>query len=349
MRWHTHDNLADPDAPPAPRGRLVDRSWWLTVPRLLLACRVLGHRPTVDGVDTPRWSARWVVCSRCGTRPSPQGDLDPTVWAIRQPYDGPFVIVDPLPKDRHARLAELGGPHPPGAWPRRPVGEVSGEVVLGRTYGRISFGIEVGCEGDEHTFGAAVTINPIGALYVTLAGFGRGLARRLNPGTTTKTIGLDLYGGRLSWQVWADRDYWSSETPAWRSGSVGVNPLDSLLGGPKRYDYRDEAGPDLETVDLTDGTYQLQLVLRRQRYGRPRGKARYSWSVAWRSDRPIPVRPDDAGSSNGIVSAAVEVGDQAVTDDTWAAEALTRIAAQIETMRARHRYRPQNAGEQAGP
>ncbi|GGK90431.1 hypothetical protein Ppa06_57960 [Planomonospora parontospora subsp. parontospora] len=112
MRWHTHDNLADPDVPAAPRGRLVDLSWWLGVPRLLLVCRVLGHRPVVDGVDTPRWSARWVACSRSGSRPSPQGDLDPTVWEIGRPYDGPFVVVDPLPKDRHVQLAELGEPAP---------------------------------------------------------------------------------------------------------------------------------------------------------------------------------------------------------------------------------------------
>jgi hypothetical protein len=59
-------------------GMLVHRAFHvMRAPRPILACRLLGHKPVVDGTrGTPnRPGYRWVCCDRCGLRTSPQGDL----------------------------------------------------------------------------------------------------------------------------------------------------------------------------------------------------------------------------------------------------------------------------------
>ena len=90
MRWHTVDYAKDHEGGP---WTLLSRGFRLhDVPRLMLLCRLLGHRPVVDGYGPTGpglHAARWVVCDRCGVRPDPQGALDPEHWSVGQPYTAP--------------------------------------------------------------------------------------------------------------------------------------------------------------------------------------------------------------------------------------------------------------------
>ena len=70
MHTHSTNYRKDRKQP----GTLINRGFWLNhIPRPLITCRILGHKPVVDGTkgfhDRP--GARWVCCDRCGTRPSP--------------------------------------------------------------------------------------------------------------------------------------------------------------------------------------------------------------------------------------------------------------------------------------
>jgi len=79
-------------------GTLLNRGYFLTgLPRLILLCRLLGHRPVVDGTTgyRDRPGHRWVCCDRCGVRPDPQGQLDPDRWNIGDRYTGPFDRTRP--------------------------------------------------------------------------------------------------------------------------------------------------------------------------------------------------------------------------------------------------------------
>lgn len=82
------------------RGTLLNRGYFISgLPRLIPVCRLLGHRPVVDGTQGIGTSkpSRWVCCDRCGIRPDPQGQLDPARWNIGDRYDGPLDGVRPVP------------------------------------------------------------------------------------------------------------------------------------------------------------------------------------------------------------------------------------------------------------
>ncbi|HWB37587.1 MAG TPA: hypothetical protein VHA75_16355, partial [Rugosimonospora sp.] len=114
MRAHTVDYRAQEDAPP--RWRLFDRGFWIyDIPRPLLLCRTLGHKPVVDGTGTPGehrgMVSRWVVCDRCGVRPHPQGYLDPTEWNVGDRYTGVWTDSPPQPAEKLKRLEDAARAH----------------------------------------------------------------------------------------------------------------------------------------------------------------------------------------------------------------------------------------------
>ncbi|MEU8195256.1 hypothetical protein AB0C10_15895 [Microbispora amethystogenes] len=335
------------------RGVLMNRGWWLhNTPRLIPLCRLLGHRPVVDGYGPhergldPR---RWVACDRCGLRPDPKGVLDPEQWAIGQRYTGPFVaekepyvLTTELVRRSMDRM--LTGHFPPGPWPRRPTGTVGGQVLLGRTWGVFSIGLDLCPEGHDHTLRLHAQINPLFFISIHLDYHGRWLTRRLLPrgAFDGREIGLSLSEWSLRWSLWRREGHWSRDQPKWWGGSINLDLVERLLG-PKRYSYTDEAGPEFGWVALPEGdSYQVKLTLQRRRLGRPRSRrVQEAWSVSWESDRGIPTRSD--GKRNGVWGSSVTVSDAAVRRGLWVTDALALIGKDLSGLRERYGYRPEGA------
>jgi len=231
MHWHTLDYRKRDGRRP---GTLVNRGFWLHLPRALPLCRMLGHKAAVDGTtglrpDDP--GSRWVCCDRCGIRCTPQGGLDPDRWNIGDPYDGdhsPAGIHTSRIVPTSAFVTEL-----PGPWPTDPTGVIGGQVVVGETFGGIGFDLKLGNCGSEQTLAGSISLHPLGALYLHTEGYGTWLQRRLNPtGYKSKVVELRTYGGSLYWKLGANRDEWSKGTPRWRDGSLVVDPRERL---PRRH------------------------------------------------------------------------------------------------------------------
>jgi hypothetical protein len=341
VHWHTTDYHKDRDAERR-RGTLINRGFWLNrVPRLMLACRLAGHKPVVDGVDYGgRDRSRWVVCDRCGVRPDPQGDLDPEIWNIGDAYTGRWDGPLPTnPKSRRDAYEVLKGRrYAPGAWPAVPTGTVGGQLIIGKSFGGFGFQLKVGNAGSEHTLAAHAQINPIGALYLHTENFGQGLQRWLNPtGYESRVTGISAHDGRLHWTVWAKRNESSVDDPKWQRGSVLIDPRDILLG-PQRYSYEDVGEPVTAQLQMPHGDdYEVELQLQRQRFGRRRGRQRESWTVDWRCRDGIPTKPTDRGR---VYGSAVKASDAAVRQGCWPYEAVVGIAAQMMRDRVRYRYVP---------
>ena len=305
-------------------GMLVHRAYHvLHVPRLMPACRVLGHRPVVDGtkgytngLGHERRGYRWVCCDRCGLRTSPQGDLDAAQWSIGDAYD-----------------AEL-----PGPWPHA-TGGLSAEVVVGRNTPGASVGLAVGSAGDDHTLSAHIRLSPLGAVYVHTEAFGTWLQRRLNPtGYDTRVTEAGIGDGRLHWRIWAKRSEHSMATPRWRDGSVVIDPRDRLLG-ELRYSYEPFGEPVAAVVRMPEGDdHEVVLSLRRVRRGRKRGEGVLSWSAEWESGAGIPFR-NHSWKGDEVTASSVEVSDGAVEQGRWAEEACAAIAVRVSAMRTRYRWR----------
>lgn len=350
MRFHVVDHAEQDDQRP---GVLLNRSWWIgDLPRLMPLCRVIGHRPVVDGYGDPGAGgnvARWVACDRCGVRPAPQGDLDPEVWRIGQRYTGPLTATRPGDHiDDHiddearfqAQKAHKVGRHPPGPWPERPTGEIGGQVVVGKSIGGAAAQVKVGNSGSEHVLAASAYLEPLGFLAVHTQGFGQGIQRRLNPvGYDSRVIGVTVDDGRLSWKVWAKRDEWSRDTPRWQDGWVRIDPRDVLLG-ERRYSYETVQGPVEAVVRMPDGDdHTVSLTLQRQRLGRRRGRGTLSWSVSWESSAGIPIR-NHSWKGDGVYGSAVHVTAGAVDTGRWPQDACAAIAADLAKDRSRYRWRP---------
>lgn len=353
MYWHTSDHAKQDGRKP---GVLAHRGFWLhDVPRLMLWCRLRGHRPVVDGYGPHKRgldARRWVACARCGVRPDPQGDLDPAAWVVGQRYDGPFLEGSEPFVFTTELVREAGGrgttSHAlPGPWTANPTGTLGGELLVGKTFGVFSAEVKVGNAGSDHTLAAHLRIWPLGALYLHTERFGTWLQRRLIPtGYESRVIRLDLGDWRLRWKVWAKRDSWSRGTPRWQDGSLNLDLVERLFG-PKRYSYEDTAGPEFAWVRLPEGDeYQVRLRLQRQRLGRPKSRRPVmSWSVEWESDRPIPVQHRNDGKSGGITAASVKVADDAATNGWWVTDACIRIGASIAEQRTRYGYQPETTEE----
>lgn len=324
-------------------GAVLNRGYFVHhVPRLILLCRLFGHRPVVDGTEGYREQPgrRWVVCDRCGVRPDPQGHLDPSI-PIGEPYTGLWGEQPPgedQPRARWEVLKALKGQHLPGPFPTSPAGAVGAHVMIGDGYGGPNVEVKVGNAGSEQVLAANVTLGRLGGLYLHTERHGTWLQRRLNPtGYVSRVTGVQIHSGHLWWRVWADRDGSSDNTPRWRSGSVRLDLRDVLLG-ERRYSYEDRDEPVTATVRMPHGDdHQVQLQLQRQTHGRARGRKRLSWTVDWQCKPGIPTKPGDRGR---ILGSGVAVPDRAVRQGTWSMEAAAAIAEWATRERTRYGFSP---------
>lgn len=320
-------------------GTVLDRGFWIHgLPRVILLCRLFGHRPVVDGIDpapgaNPRYSRanRWVCCDRCGVRPDPQGSLDPDVWSIGQRYTG---------RPKGSVLSE------PGPWPQRPTGTVGGQLVIGRTF---STGVEikVGNPGSEQVLAGHISASRLGALYLHTEAFGTWLQRRLNPHRyESRVTGFSIHSGHLYWRIWAPRDHSSRDDPWWQHGSFRIDPRDILLG-PKRHSYDDVTAPVTAKLRMPHGDdHEVQLRLQRQTLARarpgwllrflPRPRQITSYHVDVHANPGIPTKPGGHGRVGGF---GVDIPD-AAADSDWIAAALAEAAKSMTRDRARYDYRP---------
>lgn len=300
------------------RGRINRGFWAHNVPRLMIACRLLGHRPVVDGVDYGNRNgagrrSRWACCNRCGLR-------------LQQPIDSDIEIgqryTDPLPSP-----------------PPSPRGTLGGQLVLLGAHRGASVEVKIGNMGSEHVLAGNVHLGRLGALYLHTEEHGRGLQRRLNPQSyDSRVVGFRLFDGLLTWSVWAKDGYSSNSAPKWQYGSVHVDPRDVLFGAD-RYWHIDEGEPVAATVRMPEGDdHEVILQLQRQEHGRPRLKRRTTrWCVDWKTPHEgIPTRSPGRGRiwGSGVMVSAIAAGNGG-----WVGEASAAIAAAMAKDRAREGFR----------
>lgn len=332
------------------RGTLLNRGYFVNgLPRLIPLCRLLGHRPVVDGTEGYRGSDgyenpghRWVCCARCGVRPDPQGQLDPDQWDIGDRYVGPFDGERlPYPsKDEIKQRAERGlplyAPEPvPGPWLAKPTGALGAQLIIGKSFPGWSAEVKIGNRASEHTLAAHLRLYPFGAIYLNTEGFGAWLQRRLNPaGYQSRVISLDLQYGGIEWKLWAKRDESSKSDPWWMRGRIKLDPRDRLLGR-RRYAYEDVGDQVTATVRMPHGDdHKAKLQLQRCTGGRNRRRFD-SWTVDWSTRPGIPTKPN----GGEVLGSAVKVSARSVEERTWPAEAVAGIAAQLTADRTRYGYR----------
>jgi hypothetical protein len=343
MRWHTVDYLERDTGRRA--GRILDRGFWLNdVPRLIPLCRLLGHRPVVDGTEPLRpqhgGGSRWVCCDRCGIRPNPQGHLDPAQWNIGQPYTGPWIPALPTdqPARRQAVLALKDAAHyPPGPWPANPTGTIGGQLIIGKAYST-SLEVKLGNCGSEQVLAANASIAPLGALYLHTENHGTWLQRRLNPtGYQSRVTGFSAHEGHLWWKLWARRDETSCDDPWWQHGDFRTNLVDIVLG-PKLCSWQDIGEPVTATLHMPHGDpHEVTMRLRQQTWSRARRQhVEQNWSVDIRTRPGIPTKPGDHGHVLGF---GVSISDTERNAD-WVAAALAHAAVQMTQARARYGYKP---------
>ncbi|GAA2108082.1 hypothetical protein [Streptomyces synnematoformans] len=311
------------------RWTFVNRGFWLSdIPRPLLLCRLLGHKPIVDGFGPDRpglRAARWVCCDRCGVRPNPQGSLDPDTFQVGDRYAGPYGdSADPA-----------HGTRTPGAWPKLPAFTFGGQLILGRSFPGWSAEFKVGNAGSEHTLEAHLKLWPLFALYLHTERLGTWLQRRLNPtGYNSRVTGLDISFGRLWWKLWAKRDDTSRSDPWWQHGSIPLDPRNKLLGR-RHYEYENVGDPVTATVRMPHGDdHTVTLQLQRCTAGRRRRRF-HSWTADWDCRPGIPTKPH----GGEVLGSGVDVTASAVEEGTWPAEAAANIAAQLTRDRTRYGLR----------
>ena len=327
------------------KGTLLNRGYFLHgLPRLIALCRILGHKPVVDGYDSTYGEpGRWICCKRCGIRPHPQGKLDADTWNLGQPYTGTFLTEAPLPPKAAKRLedAQPAPPLPaePGPWPSKPTSDIGAQLIIGRSFGGIGFDVKVGSPASEQCLAAHISLSPLGALYVHTEDHGRWIQRLLNNTKwESRETGLRFDLGQFSWRVWAPRDSSSIHDPWWTRGRFNVDPRHYLLG-PDRRNRTRHGEKTQATVYMPDGTqYNVTLVLERWERGRARGRKTIAWEADWSCRGGIPVRFDR--SAHG---ASVEVTAEAATSGQWIQQACAAIAAQCAEDRARYGYEPADA------
>jgi hypothetical protein len=339
MRARSIDRNSGDDRQP---GLAVSRTFWVSdVPRLIPLCRILGHKPVVDGTATP---CRWVACDRCGVRADPQGNLDPAQWDIGQPYTGPVHTAPPLAPIVRRQLARKGiqpaHAGEPGPIPTRPVGTVGGEIHVGKSKWRsVGVDFKVGNMGSEQVLAASLRLGPLGSLYLHTEDHGRWLQRRLNAtGYQSRETGLSYYRGRLSWQIWAKRDEWSKTDPKWMHGSVPIDPRHYLYG-PTRNRKVAETEKVPAVVRMPEGdTYDVLVHLEKWETRRTRGRARTYWTAQWDCKDGIPVRND---TWKGDKTFSCAWGIEGVTPDTprWSHIIAAAAAETCSRDRARYNYR----------
>jgi hypothetical protein len=333
------------------RGQVVNVGFFLHgLPRLMLLCRLFGHRPVVDGTKGHRsgdLGSRWVCCDGCGVRPDSQGSLDPEVWRIGQRYDGPYA--DSPPDYAALRALKLGDKMPeqpkyslPGPWSKA-TGELGGQLLIGKTFGLFSIAFEIGSAGSEHTLSGHVKINGLGALYLHANGFGEWLQRRLNgTGYDDRKIGISAHDGSVYWSLWEREGHWSHDQPKWWSGSFPYDLRDVLLG-QLSYSYENVGEPVPAVVRMPYGDedmHDVVLQLQRQTLARKRGKPKkVSWTVKWTSEKGIPFRVD-SWKGNEALGSSVAVSDREAEAGAWPHIAVVRIAESMMKQRIRYGLTP---------
>lgn len=353
MHFHTTNYLKDSDH----RRHMVHRGFWLRgTPRLILGCRLFGHRPVVDGTAGFRegdLGRRWVCCDRCGVRPEPQGNLDPTAWDVGQPYDGliqaPRVLSPTVLKQLARRGHKPTAQAVPGLWPAKPTGTLGGELVIGHPYST-GFSIKVGNCASEHTLAADIGLWPLGTLYLHTERHGQEIQRRLNPiGYESRVTEVAISDRTLRTKLWAKRNEWSKTDPWWMRGSFRVDPRDIILG-EVRNSWEDVGDPVTGTVRMPEGDeHDVQLTLQKWTTARSKHPFRKKiwWRVDWSSKAGIPFRM--RGRGDEVNSATVDVTFDAVRNGRWAPEACAAIAADVSRYRARYNYRPEPAAAELAP
>ncbi|MEV1005179.1 hypothetical protein [Nonomuraea sp. NPDC050202] len=345
MRWHSVNYKAEDVS-----RSFLDRGWWLSdLPRLMLVCRMRGHWPVVDGYgpnDAGLQAARWVVCDRCGVRPSPQGSLDPGKYEVGDSYTGPWVTLTRV-LAANAMVDLLGlrttsvhedGKGMPGPWSESPRGTIGGQVVVGsRALPGFSIGFEVGNAGSDHVLDAHLRLGRLLAVYVHTEGFGQWVQRRFNPrGFDSREVRLTIADWCIRWALWGRVNAWLATDPRWQQGYFSFDLMERLFG-PKRYSYEPTGDEQVGVVRMPEGDqYQVRLQLQRERLGRPRlrWRDRLSWSVQWTATPGIPYR-----EGRSIDSWSVPVDDEVVSKGTWQVAALIVLGAKVSQMRTRYGYR----------
>ena len=335
---------------------LMDRGFFAhDLPRLILRCRLTGHQPVVDGYDSQygreeHRRARWVICGRCGIRPTPQGTLDPDRWDLGQRYTGKFIRTRQVSPDIAKQLAHRGikpAHEPlPGAWPATPSSAVGAQVIIGRA---LTTGIEikVGSRSSEQCLAAHVSLGPLGAIYVHTEDHGRFLQSLLNPGrrlsAESRVTGIDFHRGRFEWKLWANRDSSSRDDPWWMRGSIPIDPRHYLLGR-KTCDIDKLSAKTAATVTMPDGvSYEVLLRLERLTYGRIRGRKIVRYDVDWDCRAGIPVSFKDTWNGSSVTVSA-----DGLDNGQWVQEACAGIVNQLAKQRARYNYQPPEATETTG-
>lgn len=343
------------------RGQLVNRGFWLhRVPRLMLVCRVFGHRPVVDGTKGYRKGdrgSRWVCCDRCGVRPDPQGSLDPTEWDLGQPYTGPYTTE--LPEWRTAKRLRLDEPnlqppahYPPGQWSSRPTGTLGGQLVVGGQHS-LSAELKIGNAASENKLAVTASIPRVGFLALSSGSHGTWFQRRLIPtGYESHEIGFSAHDGTVHWKLWAPRNSWSSDQPKWWTGSFPYD-LRDVLWGPLRYSYEDVGEPVAVVVRMPysdEDNHEVVLQLQRQTRGRKRGKPRdEGWIAKWDCKAGIPFRRDDGWKGGRTTGSSVKVSRAAVDNGTWPLAAAAAIAEDMMAQRVRYDFTPLNLEDELDP
>lgn len=325
MRLHTLDNRVRDERDGRNSPHLIDRGFWLyQVPRLTPLCRLLGHKPVVDGYDSKNGSgARWVACDRCGERPEPQGPIDLDL-ALGQPY------TDPLP----------------GPFPASPTGELGGQLVVGGSSLGVGAEFKIGNCGSEQVLAATLTLGRLGALFLHTERHGQWLQRRLNPtGYESRVIGFRASAGHLRWKIWARRDGWSSTDPKWQQGSIRIDLRDIVLG-PVRSQFDVVATAPISVAMPEGDVHQVLGKLERVTTGRERWRKTISWSVDWEPVDGTAGIPTKSGDRGRVYGASVTVTHAAASNGRWTKEAAAKIAARLAEMRSRYDYEP--ATKEAG-
>lgn len=326
---------------PERRGTFLNKGYFLNgLPRLILLCRLLGHRPTVDGTQGIGTSkpSRWVCCDRCGVRPDPPGTLDADQWNIGQPYDGPMngswapgLRSRDIEKYRPAKPTSI-----PGPWPTAPTGDIGCQLIVGKSFPGWDAEVKIGHAGSEHTLAARLRFHPFGAIYLHTERFGTWLQRRLNPvGYQSRVISIGVQYGGIGWKLWAKRDESSRDDPWWMRGTIKLDPRDRLFGR-SHYEYENVGEPVTVTVRMPHGDdHEVRLQLQRCTDGRTRRRF-HSWTADWSTRPGIPTKQHDRGRTLG---SAVDVSERSVKSGAWPAEAAAGVAAQMTKDRTRYGYR----------
>lgn len=328
----------------AVRGQLVDVQFCiLDLPRMMLWCRLLRHRPVVDGVGYGR--PLWVCCRRCGVRGRPQGTLNPQNWRIGAAYRGVF---DPRVREGVTAAAKRGEAelpqyYPPGVIDPRPTGMLGGQLVIGGGTPVWGWRFTIGdCDG-ERTFAAGVWLGWLGSAHLHVGEYGLGLVRALGLAHTARITGLQVGDGYAVWQLWAPDETGCrkrTRLPWWRSATVNIG-VAGLLLGRRRHDVVDVAGGRVSrTLRMPDGDYPVLLQLQEETVSRPRQwwRQRRLWNVCWSTvPNSIPVKRATTAAVSG---SGVKVPHRSVCQGTWAAEAVAAITAQVTAMRTVNGWDP---------